>query len=290
MNNQNPSQEEPKRGVFDSIQGAKSRDTEVAEEPVKEPEKAEPTEAAQEPTEAAKEKPGDERLGKALQRVAQLERKINQDYAPWAQFGMAVASVKGKGEDLVKRYQQGQALFVDEEGEVSTEPSTPNQQPLTEQGINDLLDQREATRRVMGDLTSMAEEELPNFKKISRSQDFAEMLEWARQSVWKGGIPMDESVADWDNEFAAKEYTAIKKAYKMKVASDPRILEATKNAAKKEQQERDAEAAAVPSPTGTSTTTSQEEPGEKTEAEEAVDRMLKAHGTGKSFASIGSKR
>lgn len=288
-NETNPSQEEPKRGVFDAIQGAKSRDSDAVEEPaVEEPKTTEPTEPVKEPGEAVK--PGDEKLGKALQRVAQLERKINEDYAPWAQFGMAIASVKGKGEALVKRYQQGQPLFIDEEGDLTTEPSTPDEKPLTRRELADYMQQEKATERVMGELNDMAEKELPKFKELSRSQDFVEMLDWARQAAWRGSLPLDESVADWDNDFAAKEYTALKKAYKMKLASDPKVLDAAKKAGEKQQQERDAEAAAVPSPTGTTTTSSQEEPGERSEAEESVERMLKARGLGKPFSSIGSKR
>ena len=55
---------------------------------------------------------------------------------------MAVASTKGKGEDLVKRYQQGQPLFVDEGGEISEEPSTPGEKPLTRQELASYMDER----------------------------------------------------------------------------------------------------------------------------------------------------
>ena len=281
----NPSQEEPKRGVFDQIQGAKSRDPEVAEDPAKEPEKAEAAEPAKDVGEAAKSE-GDERVGKATQRIAQLERQINQ-LGPWAQFGMAVGAVKGEGEDMVQRYQQGQQLFTDEEGKPVAEPvARPREQAFTREDYH----QEKAAEHLTGQLTELAEEELPHFRKVSRSQEYAQTLDWATNSAWNGTLPLDESVVGWDNDFAAKQYTAMKKAYKMHLASNPKVLEAAKKAGEKQQKERDAEAAAVPSPTGSSTTTSQEEQGEKTEAEEAVDKMLKAGGGGRSFASLGSKR
>lgn len=278
----NPSQEEPSGGVFDSIQGAHSRDPDAVEEPAK-TETAAPEEPAK-AGETAKEA-GDERLGKATQRIAQLERQINQ-IGPWAQFGMAVGAVKGQGEALVERYQGGQPLFVAEAEGESTVEEQPKEQPLTEQRLANVLDQREATRRLMGDLTSMAEEQLPEFKKISRGSEFAEMLDWARNAVWRGGVPLDESVVGWDNDFAAKEYTALKKAYTMRLASDPKVREVADLAMKKQKADREAEAAAVPSLTGTQTTSSQEEPAEATDADESVKRMLKAGGIGKSFGSI----
>lgn len=285
----NPSQEEPKQAVFDSIQGAKTRDPDEVEEPAKEPGTTEAAEPAKEPGEAAKEKPGDERLGKALQRNAQLERQINS-IGPWAQFGMAVGAVKGEGEALVQRYQQGKPLFLSDGGEITTEPSAPGEKPLTRRELAEYMQQEKATDHVMAELNDMAEKELPKFKELSRSQDFVQMLDWARQAAWNGNIPLDESVASWDNDFAAKEYTALKKAYTMKLASDPKVLEASKKAGEKQQKERDAEAAAAPSPTGTSTSSSQEEQAEKTAAEKSIEDMLKARGMGKSFGTIGSKR
>lgn len=285
----NPSQEEPKQGVFSSIQGAHSRDSEAAEETAK-TETAEPTKPVVEPGEADK-KVGDERLGKALQRAAQLERQINQ-LGPWAQFGMAVGN-DPKGKSIVERYQKGQELFLDEEDLASmtaSEVQARNEEkPLTRQELADYMQQKEAAAHVAQELNAVAEEELPEFKRISKGREFAEFLDWATRAVWNGSIPLDESVVSWDNDYAAKQYTALKKAYKMKLASDPKVLEAAKKAGEKEAKERAEEAAAVPSSV-TTTTSSQEEPGEKTEADKAIDRMLNVRGRGKSFASVGAKR
>jgi hypothetical protein len=286
----NPSQEEPKQGVFESSRGVRSRDPDVLEEPAK-TETTEPTEAAKEPAEAAK--PDDGRLGKALQRAAQLERQINQ-LGPWAQFGMAVGN-DPKGKAIADRYQKGVPLFVGDEEDISSMTASEvrdrnEEKPLTRQELADYMQQKEAAAQVASDLNTRAEEELPEFRKISKGREFVEMLDWARQAVWNGSIPLDESAADMDNDYAAKEYTALKRAYTMRLASDPKVLEAAKKAGIKQAKERAEEAAAVPSST-TTTTSSQEEPGEKTEAEDLVQRMVNARrGGGKGFASIGRKR
>jgi hypothetical protein len=287
-NNQNPSQEEPKGAVFDSIQGAKSRDPEVAEEPRQETKTTEP-----EPAKAPGEKAtGDDgRLGKALQRAAQLERQINE-IGPWAQFGMAVGN-DPKGKPLVERYQKGDALFTEEDSEavaeVEADRARRGEPPLTRQELADFMDQREAASRLASEINGMAEDELPEFRKIRRNPRYAELLDFYRQSVWQGRTPIDESVADWDNDYSAKEMTAVKRAYKAYLADNPKVLEAVKKAGEQQARDRAAEAAAVPS-SETTTASSQEEPGDKTEADESIERMLKARGRGKSFASIGAKR
>ena len=282
---ENPSQEEPKGGVFDSIRGAHSRDPDVVEEPQAAPETA----AQEEPTQAAGEpaKHGDERLTQASQRIARLERQLN-DLGPWAQFGMAVGN-DGKGKTLVEKYQRGEPLFSADDSEaIAAEDSVRASQgepPMTRAELSNFMDQRDAARTLATEINSMATEELPEFKKISRNPKYAEMLDYARQSVWRGTTPMDESVLGWQNDYAAKEMTAVKKAYRMLLADDPKVLEAAKKAGVNQQRERDAELAAVSSSHG-STSSSQEEPGEKSEAEKLIEGMINPRGRGKSFSTI----
>ena len=280
-----PSQEEPKGGVFDSIRGARSRDPEAVEEPKAAPETTEqeqPTQAAGEPA-----KRGDERLTQASQRIARLERQLN-DLGPWAQFGMAVGT-DGKGKALVEKYQRGEPLFSADDSEaIAAEDSiraSQGEPPMTRSELANFMDQRDAAKTLATEINSMASEELPEFKKLSRNPKYAEMLDYARQSVWRGTTPMDESVLGWQNDYAAKEMTAVRKAYRMLLADDPKVLEAAKKAGVSQQRERDAELAAVSSSTGT-TTTSQEEPGEKSEAEKLIEGMINPRGRGKSFSSI----
>lgn len=290
---QKPSSAEPKQGVFSSIQGARSKDPDAKETPAQESQEAvteKPVQPSQ-PEVAGGEPQGDTSLSKALRRVAQLERQINQ-IGPWAQFGMTVGN-DPKGKNIVERYQRGEALFITEDDnqaiqDVEDQRAQRGEPPLTRQELAEFMDQREAARNLANEINSMAEERLPEFRKISKNQKFAEMLDWARQSVWRGNTPLDDSVADMDNDYAAKEMTAVIKAYKMYVADNPKVRDAIEKASKKQKADRAAEAAGVPSSMG-QTSSSQEEPAEKTEEEDLIDRMVNVRGRGKSFASIGSK-
>jgi hypothetical protein len=156
---------------------------------------------------------------------------------------------------------------------------------MTRTELAEFMDQRDAARNIATEIGTLLEEELPKFKEVSRSPKFAEMLEFARQSVWAGRTPMDESVVGWSNDYAAKEKTAAMKAYSLTLADNPDVVSAAKRAGENQQRERDAELAAIPS--SGSTTSSQEEPGEKTEAELLIERMQNARGRGKSFSTIG---
>ena len=180
-----PSQEEPKQGVFSAIQGAHSKDPDQTDEPAEEPKEAESTKPVEpsETTLTGEEPKGDERLGKALKRVAQLERQINQ-IGPWAQFGMTVGN-DPKGKSIVERYQKGEALFITEDDQqaiddVQEQRTQQGEPPLTRQELAEFMDQREAARNLMSEINSMAEERLPEFRKISKNQKFSEMLDWAR--------------------------------------------------------------------------------------------------------------
>ena len=293
IDNQRPSQEEPSRGVFSAIESSRSRDSEIPEETTEKTETTEPIKPAKEPGEAVEaDDEKKQKLSKALQRVAQLERQLNS-VGPWAQFGMAIGNdPRGKG--IVERYQRGEALFMTEDDEqavsdVEEQRSQRGEPPLTRRELAEFMDQREAARTLSDEVNSICEEELPEFKKIRRNPRYAEFFDWAQQGVWKGTIPLDESVAEWENEYAAKQKTAAMKAYRMYLADNPKVREVVEKAEKKRKKERAAEEASVPSSEGT-TSSSQEEPAEKSDREVMIEAMINAGGKRKKLSSIGSKR
>lgn len=285
----NPSQDERKPGVFDSIRGAHSRSTEPAEEKAEATKTTEPEKPAEPAGETAK--PGDERLGRAAQRIAQLERQLNQ-LGPWAQFGMAVGN-DPKGKTIVERYQKGQGMFEGDTEEavdsINEERSVRGEPPLTRSELQNFMDQREAARYITDQITGTIEEEVPQFKKIKHNPKFMEFLDFARQSVWSGRTPLHESVVDWDNDYAAKEMTAARRALSLYIADNPKAIEAAKRAGKKEAEERAAQAASLPSPSGSSIS-SDEEGRPKSEADELIERMINPRGRGKSFSTVGRRR
>jgi hypothetical protein len=142
---------------------------------------------------------------------------------------------------------------------------------------------------LLSELNSIAEEELDGFKKIKNNPKYVEFLDFARHSTYAGRTPLDDSVLDWQNEMAAKEMTAMKKAYRMYLADNPEFVAKAKEAGKKEEKERRAALESLPTSEG-KTSSSQEEPEEVSDEEDLVKRMLNVKGRGKSFATIGSKR
>ena len=288
MTNANtPSQEEPRQGVFEGIRGAKSQDLDAVEEPKTETQTAAPEEPKGE-TEA-READELEELRKEVNRLrqynAQKDRKL-AELGPYAQFGMTVASDE-KGKAVVQRYEKGQPLF-DEDGQMNYSEEVTERTGLTEDKLQSILDQREAAKELTNELNSIAEENLRDYKSIKRSQKFRDFHAAARSLAWNGQIPLDDGTLQWQNEYAAKEYTAIKKAYDMYLADSPERREAIEKAKKLEAEERKKEKSSVPSSDGT-TTSSQEEPEETSPEDDLVKRMLNVRGRGKSFASVGSK-
>ena len=207
-----PSQEEPKGGVFDSIRGARSRDPEAVEEPKAAPETTEqeqPTQAAGEPA-----KRGDE-LTRASQRNAALERQLNE-IGPFATFGMTVLNDKRMGKQLRARYERGEPLFTEEEiGAIEAEGgrrASEGESPMTPEDVANVvaerLDQRDAAARLSAELNGIAETELREFKKVSRSPEFMKALAATKTAVWNNAIPIDDDYLGWQNVYAAKEMTA----------------------------------------------------------------------------------
>jgi hypothetical protein len=283
----NPSQEE-RSGVFEGIRGQKSQDTDVVEEQQELAlETAEPEKPASAGETAKSKEPDVGKTNADKQRIARLERQLAQ-LGPWAQFGMAVGG-DPKGKRIVDKYQRGEPLFEEEVAYLEDQVEKQQEKPLTREDIRQELDERDAGKALMDELNSMAEEELDGFKKIKRNPKFLEFLDFARQSVWQGRTELDEGVLDWQNEMAAKEMTAIKRAYNLYLADNPKVLEAAKKAGQKQEQERREALQSVPTSEGT-TTSSQEEPEETSSEEDLVKRMMNVRGRGKSFATVGSKR
>ena len=273
------------KGVFDSIKGAHSRDPDEIEEPVVEPTEPEP----QEPV--VVDKAETDRVLRLKQEVAQLQNKMSQ-MGPYANLGQAVANDKTRGQQVIQRWQRGEKLFIDESESYDMndakqpEPGPPG---LTEESLARHLDQRDASRREMDELNGVAREELEHFDKISKNQIYVEFLNNNLRAVWDGHIPTEPETLEWADQGRAKNYSAMKRAYRQVLADNPKVIAAAKEAGKKETAER-AEAALAASGSGGTSTSTTGEPPEMTDAEQMLDRMVNATGHGKSFSSVARKR
>ena len=99
------------------------------------------------------------------QRIARLERQLAQ-FGPWAQFGMAVGNDPKMGKRIMDKYQRGESLFEDEQAALDVAAEQVGEKAVTLDDVANLLDQREASKNLFGELNSIAEEELDGFKKI----------------------------------------------------------------------------------------------------------------------------
>lgn len=247
-------------------------------------------EAGQPKAEPAKPEGGGDTEGwKSRQETAKLERKL-RDMGPYAQFGMAIAQDE-KGKAIVERWQKGQKLFAEEEAFHDGE-GHPRENPISKDDLNTILDTREAARRQMDELNDMAKDNLEHFTKIRKSQKYAKALSGALATVWNDPDWIEEApdvVKGWDDENAARNYTALNNAYRYVIATNPKVLEAAKQAGKKEAKEK-AEAAMAASVSGGGTSSSEKEPPEKSEEDKVIERMMNAgQGGRKSFKSFGRK-
>lgn len=292
---QTPSQEEPKGGVFDSVR--QKRSVEIDAETA--PETTEPKEPAGEtPGEAEKSKKPDDRddLLKQINALRSQKNRLEKkmvEFSSWAQFGQAVYGDKKMGRKIAERFEKGQPLFDTAEEAEAFEEATgadPAERPLTREELHAELDQRDAGRRLMNALDTVAEDKLKYFKEIKKSSDFAEMLGITQQIVFSGKAEIDDDALEAfpDNEFAAKHFTAIKKAHRLYLADNPKVRAALEEAKKLEDKERKKAASSVPSSKGT-TTTSQEEADEPSETDDLIERMVNPGGKRKSFRMIGRK-
>lgn len=294
---QTPSQEEPK-GVFDSVRQKRSAEI-LAEQQV--PETTAPGETATAVETDKSTKPDDrdellKQINTLRSRNSRLEKRM-VEFDSWAQFGQAVFSDKKMGRKVAERYEKGLPLFEagEEQQAAAFEEATGvdsgmRETPMTIERFHAEMDQREAGRRFASELDSVAEESLMGFGKIKKNPKFVEMLDYAQQSVFNGRMSVDDEAYERfpDNEFAAKHYTAIKKAHRLYLADNPKVREALAEAKKLEGKERKKAASLVPSSEG-KTTTSQEEPEEPSETDDLLERMVNPGGKRKSFGSIGRK-
>jgi hypothetical protein len=135
----------------------------------------------------------------------------------------------------------------------------------------------------MEELNSIAEEALPNFKKVAKNQLYVEYLNNNLSAIWNGAMTTEPETLDWSDDAKAKNYSAMKKAYKQYLASSPEVIDAAKRAGKKEAEERTKEVVAAGGSAGTTTSSTTKEPPEKTTTEDLIDRMVNARGHGKRF-------
>jgi hypothetical protein len=109
------------------------------------------------------------------------------------------------------------------------------------------------------------------------------------KGIWEGKIAQEEDTVEWSDQGRAKNFSAMKQAYLQVLAASPEVIAATKEAGKKETAERTEAALAASGSGGTSTSTT-EEPPERTDAEQMIDRMVNPHGRGKSFSSVARNK
>lgn len=283
-----------KPGVFDHIKGAHSKDPEVsAEEASAKSGASETTEAEPKKVEPTEGGGVDSEKARMRTRLAQLERQVQQ-MGPYAQFANEVLKDEKRGKAMLQRWQQGQSIFGEETtpGEL-TEREEKVMRGMDAQEVVQLLNERDAQKQAMSDLMEEAEESLPNFKKIKKSQKFTKALSGALATVWNDPTWYEdapEHVLEWSDENKAKNYTAIKQAYQYVLATNPKVMEAAKAAGKAEQKEKDEAALAAASGQSGATSTSKETPQETSEAEDLIKRMVNARGAGRPFGSVGRKR
>jgi hypothetical protein len=280
-----------KPGVFDHIKGAHSKDPEVVEEASVESGSTETTEAEPK-TDKAEGGGVDPEKSRLKTRLAQLERQV-QSMGPYAQFANEVLKDEKRGKQMLQRWQQGQSVFGEEvdPGELTAREEKV-MRGMDANEVVQLLDARDAQKQAMSDLMEEAEENLPHFKKIKKSQKFTKALSGALATVWNDETWYDEApahVLEWADENKAKNYTAIKQAYQYILATNPKVMDAAKAAGKAEQKEKDAEAIASSTGQSGATSTGKETPQETSEEDEIIKRMVNARGAGRSFGSVGRK-
>ena len=279
---QNPSPQSGGAGVFEGIRGAKSRDPEVTSAETPREQTAQVSETPSGDTTPQKTESGDNESEVRLrQRTANLERKL-AEMGPWAQVGIALRN-DPDGAELLARLQRGEAILAGSPQAAETNGKAAVSPGMSREELRQELNERDAVKRQIDDLTAMAEERLPHYSKIKKSPQFLGIMDAALAATWNGSIPLHEDVKDWTNEQAAKNYTALAFAHEMYIMRNPKVQEAVKEAGKKEERERAGAALAASVSSGTSTSTSSED--RKLTAEETVkQRMLNARGVGKSFA------
>lgn len=262
-------------GIFDHIRGARSTghpDDNVDTAPEEAPREVQPATAAEPETPAVEE--SDEDPTRLRAKIEELERQT-AELGPYAQFGMAIYG-DPRGKQMAQRWQQGQQVF----------DGTTAGQPLTAEALQGELDRREAARAQIDELNTMVAERHPEFHKIRRSEGYAAHLEGELVKAWRPGSKLHADTKGWADKVVAKNYTAMMRAYESYLRDDPKVIEAAKEAGRRESKER-AEAALageLSSSSGTSKST-----GETSKSDEdiVIERMMKARGIGRSFSTVG---
>ena len=167
----------------------------------------------------------------------------------------------------------------------------PQERPLTREEMIRVLEERDAARSHMESLESLGREHFEHYDKVKKNQKFVTYLHNNLAAVWNDAIPIDGTALDWSDQQLAKNYTAVKEAYHQFLASNPKVVEAAKEAGKKEAKERAEAALSASSATGGGTSTEgKEESTEKSEAELMIERMVNARGRGISFSTVARKK
>ena len=268
------------------MRGAKSRDQESESALAAEEETAaSASEDSDAPSEASAagaadagpekaERVDDEATVQLRQRAALLERRL-AEMGPWAQVGLALQN-DPEGREMLARLQKGEPLMAGDR-------QTAQERGLTRAELDEALNQRDAAKQQIDEITSLAEENLPHYKSMRKSPRFRGFLDATLAAAWNGTLPLSEKVKGWENAQAAKNYTAIEFAHKMYLLENPKVKDAVKEAGRKEAQEKAEAALAGELSSGSSSISSGE--GKRLTPEEAVQqRMLNAKGVGKSFA------
>ncbi len=278
------------RGVFESIRGEKSRDTESAAALAAEKDtssQASGTQDAPVDDQPKKAESGDNVTEVQLrQRTAKLERQITE-MGPYAQLGVALQQAPG-GEAIIEKIKGGQALTAQETQTVEGAASESDA-GLTKKELLETLNMRDAAKTQIDEIHSMARENFADYDKIRKNPQYLGMMDANLGAVWNGSIPLHKDTKDWTDVQAARNYTAIASAYEMYVMRNPKVKDALKEAGRKEANDKNAETLAASSmSSGTSTSASDEKA--MTSEERIKHSMLNAHGVGKSFAKIGKVR
>lgn len=269
-------------GVLDHLKGAKSRDTESESVLTAEEEAAAsastgpdaPDELSESPEPEKAKKSDDDALVQLRQRNARMERQL-AEMGPWAQVGLALQN-DPQGKEILARIQRGERLSAADQSEAQD-------RGLTRAELEEALNQRDAAKAQIDEITRMAEENLPHYKEMRKNPKFRGFVDATLAAAWNGTLPLSEKVADWENQQAAKNYTAIEFAHKMYLMENPKVKEAVKEAGRREAKEKAESALAGELSSGSSSSSSGE--GKELTPEEAIQqRMLNARGVGKSFS------
>jgi hypothetical protein len=199
-------------------------------------------------------------------------------------------AVQQEDRSAVERWRKGEKVLAKaaEEAQADVEAGVQGAGASLDE-INALMDRRDAAREQIRKLNDLGREHLEHFDKISKSQIYTDFLNNNLHAVWNGAMELDDTTHGWSDESVARNFTAMKRAYRQVLADNPKVIEAAKRAGQKETEERVEAAMAASGPSGTSKSSAgqSDEPGPKTPEQELIDRMVNARpAAGRPFASM----